>query len=444
MLAFQMAQDVLQPVLDPPEIAGAVIGGSLQAFQQIRHALFEMGESRRAVVADRHPVETVGQGTQRALDLLGALAWLRPLAVFQRRGQRRDALFEDRERIAVALGAGKLIDLGRQHAQIVAEPDQRVVGGNIGDDGAQRCDGVFELPQRRGIVVGAQNQVELGAEIADRLVIARQLLRRRQRAQHFADFSERPLDTGQRLLVDAALSVIVDAARQRADFVLDRFDRAARHRFGDGVTNFRQFAAERGDRLFNAVGALQRFDLARDLQQMALERGEIRARRRCRRHWHRRRHRHRRCDRRRGARRHRPRCCVQFVLARSDFRDRKVERARAQRRGGAIDLRGGALDHLGLALPVLKLGLSGRRGVGNLRQPRVEARDRVVQLPGDTLFAARRRVVARPGLRDLFDLAGDRIKPLVNIGDVARFLARRHRPLIGHPLICHGTEVRRG
>ena len=74
MLGFEMAQNVLQPVLDPSEIAGAVIGGRLQAFEQIGHALFEMGERRGAVVADRHAVEAVGQRPQRALEMLGAFA----------------------------------------------------------------------------------------------------------------------------------------------------------------------------------------------------------------------------------------------------------------------------------------------------------------------------------------------------------------------------------
>ena len=69
----------------------------------------------------------------------------RPFAAFQRRGQRGDALFEHRERIAVAFGAGELIDLGRQRVQVVAEPGQRVVGGDVGDDGAKCGDGAFEL-----------------------------------------------------------------------------------------------------------------------------------------------------------------------------------------------------------------------------------------------------------------------------------------------------------
>ena len=320
---------------------------------------------------------------------------------------------------------------------VVGKPRQGVIGGDIGDDGAKRGDGAFELLDRFGIVAGAQDQVELGAEIADRLVIAGQLLGRRQRAQHFADFGQRAFDAGQRLGVGAALAGLVDAAGQRADFVFDRFYRPARHRLGDGLANFGQFAAERGDRLLDPVGTLQRFDLAGDLDEVTLQRGKIRARRRCRRHCG--------CDRRRAARRHRPwRGTVEFVLARSDFCDRKIERRRAERRRGTIDLGGRALDHVGLALLVLQLGLSGRRRVRDLRQPRIEARDGVVQLAGDALrFAARGlgagRVVARRRARDLLDLAGDRIQPLVDVGDIRGFLVRRYWPLIGG-----GAKVGRG
>ena len=48
--------------------------------------------------------------------------------------------------------------------------------------------------------------------------------------------------------------------------------------------NLGQFAAERGDRLLDPVGALQRFDLAGDLEQMTFERREIGPGRRRRRH----------------------------------------------------------------------------------------------------------------------------------------------------------------
>ena len=76
----------------------------------------------------------------------------------------------------------------------------------------KRGDRAFELVNRRGIVVGAQDQIELGAEIADRIVIAGELLGRRQRAQHLVDFAERAFDAGQRLAVAAVLTGVVDAA----------------------------------------------------------------------------------------------------------------------------------------------------------------------------------------------------------------------------------------
>ena len=73
MLAFQMAQDVRERVLDARQVvvAAALIVGGFQPLQQIRHALFEMRERRRAVIADLHAVDAVGEGAQRAFDRFG-------------------------------------------------------------------------------------------------------------------------------------------------------------------------------------------------------------------------------------------------------------------------------------------------------------------------------------------------------------------------------------
>src|ERR1700729_4205117 len=79
VLPFEMVQDILKALLDPSEISGAMVGGSFQPFEQIGYALLQMSEGRRAVVADRHAVEAIGQGQQGALDLLGILARRRPL-----------------------------------------------------------------------------------------------------------------------------------------------------------------------------------------------------------------------------------------------------------------------------------------------------------------------------------------------------------------------------
>ena len=59
---------------------------------------------------------------------------------------------------------------------VIAKPRQRIVGCDVGDDGAERRDGAFELMDGGRVAVGAQDKIELGAKIADRLVLAGQLL----------------------------------------------------------------------------------------------------------------------------------------------------------------------------------------------------------------------------------------------------------------------------
>ncbi|MGY4381799.1 hypothetical protein ACVWZ3_009438 [Bradyrhizobium sp. i1.3.6] len=223
---------------------------------------------------------------------------------------------------------------------VIGKTRQGFVGGDVGDDAAQRRDRAFELAHRRRVVIGAQDQIELGAEVADRLVIAGELLGRRQRAQHLLDLGQRVLDARQDLAVRPGRAGLVDATVQRADLILDRFDRAARHRLGDGVADLGKLAAESVDRLLGVVRALKRLDLARDLEQMALERRKIRPRLRGRRRIGRRGRRHRgrerscrRCNRGRGAWRHLPRRkAVELALPCRDLGDGNVERRGAQGR----------------------------------------------------------------------------------------------------------------
>ena len=71
----EMAQDVLQRVLDAAEIdAAAGIGSHFDPLEQIGDALFEMGERRCVVITDRHAVDALGQGSQRAFELFGVFA----------------------------------------------------------------------------------------------------------------------------------------------------------------------------------------------------------------------------------------------------------------------------------------------------------------------------------------------------------------------------------
>ena len=155
---------------------------------------------------------------------------------------------------------------------------------------------------------------------------------------------------------------------------------------------------------------------------MALERGKIRTRR------HGGRYRGRTW--RRTARRWRLwRGTIKFALARNHFCYCKTERGGAERRRRTIHLGSRALDHLGLALPILKLSLC-CRWAGNLRQPRLETQDGVVQLACNGLLGTR-RIVARRRTRDLFDLAGDRVQPLMNVSHIRALLIQRHLALVG-------------
>src|SRR6202012_5525198 len=61
--------------------------------------------------------------------------------------------------------------------------------------------------------------------------------------------------------------------------------------------------------------------------------------------------------------------------------------------------------------------------IGDLRQPRIKPRDGVVELAGDALLA--RGIVALRRLRNPLDLAGDRIEPLMDVGNVAAWRRRR-------------------
>ena len=151
VLAFERTQNIVQPFLDPSEVdgrGGGTITRGFQALQQIGHALFEVGERRRIVVAGGDTVEPLRQRAQRVFEIFRIVARRRCLPAFQRRGQRGQSLLEHAEGIAVAVKAGKLVDLGRQRVHVLGEPGQRVVGGDVGDDAAQRRDRAFELLHR--------------------------------------------------------------------------------------------------------------------------------------------------------------------------------------------------------------------------------------------------------------------------------------------------------
>ena len=117
---FEMVQDVLQPVLDAAEIAGARIGRASRSAPADTRPAVRDGQRPthcRCRPACGRCVRTGCASRLRRCSEL--LARGRPLAAFDRRGQRGDALFQHWRRSLVAGGARQLVDLGRQqHARL--------------------------------------------------------------------------------------------------------------------------------------------------------------------------------------------------------------------------------------------------------------------------------------------------------------------------------------
>ena len=264
---------------------------------------------------------------------------LRP--ALHRVGQHRNAMFQRRQHVAAA-GRGKAVDLLAQRLQMIAQLADRLVRGDVGRDATQRRDRLLHLLDA---VVGARphDQVDLVGQVADRGVVAGELFGGGQRADHAINVVQRPLDARERVAVAAVLTAAVDALGERADFVLERLDGAARQRFGQQPTDLGQFLAERRDRLIEAVGTPQRLHLAGDLLQLPLEARQ----RRC---W-------RRCRQRRARWALTVRRTVELATARGDLGDRVAKIK--------------AIDALALRAEGRRRGQFGRRRRGRARRGRL-------------------------------------------------------------------------
>ena len=291
---------------------------------------------------------------------------------------------------------------------------------------------VLELLDDVGIRIGANQQVDLARQSLDGAVVAGELLRRRQRAHRAVDFVERALDAAERFLIAAALAAALDLLAQRTDFGLERIDRLARQRFGERAADFRQLFAERRNRLIQVVRAAQRLHLAGQVVELPLDAGEIdrcggRRERRCRGRRRRRRMLHERIRCRRVCR-----AVVQRVAARGNLGDRRIHACGAERRRGVIggvlaDFSSGALDRIEALSRIARW--RGPRLLRRLRQvvqPRVEARDRIVQLIGKARGGGRARH-AGAALRHMIDLPRDAVEPLMNFGEAVDCACRHRR-----------------
>ncbi len=383
-LLLEMTQNIRKTVLDASEVGGARVD-RVQPLQQLHDALLDMGERRRGLTADLQMIDAVGQHSDRRFEVTGIVD--RPLAAFEGGGQLRDALLQRCERTGKTVRMRHLVDFGRQHLHVVAQAGERIIRGDIGHDRAQRADRAFELLHRIRIRLRAHQHVDLVAEIANRVIEAGELFGRCQLEQRGVDIAQRLLDALQCIAVDAALAAVFDAPRHRADFVFQRFQRAPRQRFGDGLAHLREFAAEARDRLIDAVGPTQALDLAGEILQLLLEAREIGGGRGRRRH------------RRRGRLHHLLRAlAVELVLPCNDFGDVEIQQFgnrglwRAIRRGSfrlrsrpRLRGRGGLRDHrLGRRCRPRGgrrwRGGGDRSGLGNLRQPRIKPRNGIIEL----------------------------------------------------------------
>ena len=81
----------------------------------------------------------------------------------------------------VAALFGEIVDFGGERANFFRDLRQRVVGGDVRDDAAQRADRRFKLLQGGRIVVGS-NGVDFPGQPSDCLIEADQAFGRRQRA----------------------------------------------------------------------------------------------------------------------------------------------------------------------------------------------------------------------------------------------------------------------
>ena len=119
----------------------------------------------------------------------------------------------------------------------------------MGDDAAQGADGGLELLQRRRIVLG-DDHVDLLRQRPHRLVETDQAFRGPEVLQRFAHVAQAAFEAGNGAHIDAALAAVLDALRQRLDFDLEQFHRAARQRLGDQARDVGEVATDRRDRAF--------------------------------------------------------------------------------------------------------------------------------------------------------------------------------------------------
>ena len=153
----------------------------------------------------------------------------------------------------------------------------RVVGGDVRGDAAQRRDRFLHLLDA-AIGAGANDEIDLVGQIADRGVVAGELLGRGQRADRAVDIVQRALDAGERLAVAAILAAAVDALARASG---SRSPANSMARRGSASVSERRISASSSRNAAidwsRRIGTPQRLHLAGDLLQLPLEARQCRA-----------------------------------------------------------------------------------------------------------------------------------------------------------------------
>ena len=142
---------------------------------------------------------------------------------------------------------------------------------------AHRRDRFLELMEHRrlrdGRAAARRELIDLVRQAAHRVLEPDQVLRRRQIAQRVAHLGQPLLQIGQRRRVAAGLPAAADTVGERAHFGFERLHRLARHRILERAADLGEVAAQRGQGVL--VGLMQRRDLRVDAAKLLLERRKI-------------------------------------------------------------------------------------------------------------------------------------------------------------------------
>ena len=141
---LEIDQQVGKPALDGFQMAEPGVGG-VELLRKFGDAVLERAERKLIALAELHTVEPLAQSANRAFQLGRHRA-----SAFHQRG---DPCLKLGQRFGAAFGGGTF-ELGAEPAHLGGKLRQRAVGGDIGDDAAQRHHGLLELLERHRIALG--------------------------------------------------------------------------------------------------------------------------------------------------------------------------------------------------------------------------------------------------------------------------------------------------